>query len=86
MFTLCARSGSLRDKDLNDSVVPKNMRIDSEYLQTLLVVVPLQQTKVFLATYESFAQFVVPRCALEVRECASRSLLLTVIDVDHTRL
>jgi len=60
------KSGSLRDKELNDSVVPKNMRIDSEYLQTLLVVVPLQQTKPFLATYESFAQFIVPRSALEI--------------------
>jgi len=73
------KSGSLRDKELNESVVPRAMRIDSEYLQTLLVVVPLPQVKPFLASYEQFAQFIVPRSAAEITRDAEDALFRVVM-------
>jgi V-type H+-transporting ATPase subunit C len=60
------KDGSLRDKDIDDTVVKASDVIESENLGTLFVIVASAQQKTFLAKYETMAQFVVPRSAKEV--------------------
>ena len=39
---------------------------DSEYIETHLVAVPLQQTKEFMKSYETISSWVVPRSAVKI--------------------
>jgi V-type H+-transporting ATPase subunit C len=61
-----SRSGSLAARDLTN-LVPTEDVTETEYLTTLLVVVPKNEYKTFQAKYESLASFVVPRSAKCVR-------------------
>lgn len=58
-------SGNLQTRDLSDIVKQEHM-IDSEYMETLFVVVPKYSAKVFLGCYETLANFVVPKSAEEI--------------------
>lgn len=58
-------SGNLQTRDLSDVVKPENI-VDSEYMETLFVVVPKFSAKQFLGCYEKLASYVVPQSAEEV--------------------
>lgn len=62
MYTAANRksTGSLAVKDLRTIIKPEDI-IDTENLMTLVVIVPKYNLKDFSETYESLAQFVVPR-------------------------
>lgn len=55
------QSGSLLVRDVSSVVRPEQFVRDSEYLVTLLVVVPLRKKDEWLATYETLNDYVVPR-------------------------
>lgn len=56
-------SGDLSVRSLDAVVRPSDLVQNSEFLETLLVVVPLTTEKEFLAKYETVAPMVVPRSA-----------------------
>lgn len=53
-------TGSLMTKDLSDIVKAEDFVLNSEYLQTILVVVPKLQVKEWDLTYATFSEMVVP--------------------------
>jgi hypothetical protein len=59
-------SGNLTTKSLTPIVDPAQLITDSEYLETHLIVVPANNRKDFLRSYESIAPMVVPRSAVEL--------------------
>ncbi|GMM52469.1 H(+)-transporting V1 sector ATPase subunit C [Starmerella bacillaris] len=58
--------GDLSVRALDTVVRPADIVQDSEYLESVLVVVPLNQEKEFLAKYESISTMVVPRSAKKI--------------------
>lgn len=61
-----SNSGNLTTKSLTPIVDPSILVTDSEYLETHLIVVPVNSRKDFLKSYESVAPMVVPRSATEI--------------------
>jgi V-type H+-transporting ATPase subunit C len=57
------QTGNLSVRSLHDVVRREHFVLDSEYLQTVLIAVPLQQKADFLNIYETLTQLVVPRSA-----------------------
>ncbi|XP_056638488.1 V-type proton ATPase subunit C isoform X1 [Diorhabda carinulata] len=55
------QTGSLLTRNLADLVKKEHFILDSEYLQTLLVIVPRAQTAEWNATYEKITDMIVPR-------------------------
>ncbi|KAL3289166.1 hypothetical protein HHI36_003602 [Cryptolaemus montrouzieri] len=55
------QTGSLLTRNLADLVKKEHFILDSEYLQTLLVIVPKAQTQEWQATYEKLTDMIVPR-------------------------
>lgn len=66
-------SGNLLTRDLTDLIKPDNV-VETEYLTTLFIVVPKYTIKEFLATYETFTEFVMPRSANKISEDAEYGL------------
>lgn len=62
------QTGNLSVRSLHDVVRREHFVQESEYLTTVLVAVPKQSKKEFLAEYESLAPMVVPRSAGTVAE------------------
>jgi len=61
-------TGNLLSRDLS-TILEENEFFDSEYLTTIFVVVPTNETKNFMKNYENFTEFVVPRsCELIVED------------------
>ncbi|ROV91780.1 hypothetical protein VSDG_06510 [Cytospora chrysosperma] len=60
------QTGNLTTKSLTPIVDPSILVTDSEYLETHLIVVPVNGRKDFLKSYESVAPMVVPRSATEI--------------------
>jgi len=58
-------NGNLQTRDLSDIVKQENI-IDSEYMETLFVVVPKYNVKQFMECYETLANFVVPKSAEQI--------------------
>ena len=56
-------SGNLMTKSLNDIVDEKDVVVGSEYMQTLVVVVPKSLYKEWEKSYERLTEMVVPRCS-----------------------
>jgi len=71
--------GNLVIKDLSDIVQQKKHIVESEFMDTLLVCVPKPVVKPFLATYETLAEFVVPRSAEQVAEDNEYALFRVVL-------
>lgn len=61
-------TGSLVTKDISDLVKADDFVKDSEYLQTIVVVVPKLSTKEWEAKYTSYADMVVPGSAKRITE------------------
>lgn len=57
------QTGNLSIRSLHDVVRRDQFVLDSEYLQTVLVAVPVQQKSDFINNYETLTQLVVPRSA-----------------------
>ncbi|XP_045461269.1 V-type proton ATPase subunit C isoform X1 [Harmonia axyridis] len=55
------QTGSLLTRNLADLVKKEHFILDSEYLTTLLVIVPKSQTQEWLTTYEKLTDMIVPR-------------------------
>jgi len=70
--------GNLVVKDLSDIVLQKHI-VESEFMDTVLVCVPKHAVKTFVATYETFAEFVVPRSAEQIAEDNEYSLFRIVL-------
>lgn len=62
------RNGNLSTKSLSAVVDPDILVQGSEYLESHLIAVPKISKKDFLRDYETLAQFVVPRSALEISQ------------------
>lgn len=60
------RTGNLSVRMLNDVVKKDDFVTDSEYLETLLVAVPKQQSKEWEQKYEKLATMVVPRSSKKI--------------------
>lgn len=60
------RSGNLVTKSLTPIVDPAILVQDSEFLETHLIVVPANNKKDFIKSYETLAPMVVPRSGVEV--------------------
>lgn len=73
-YFFCYFSGSLITKDLSDIVKAEDFVRSSEYLQTVVVVVPRILTKEWEAKYATFASMVVPGSAKRIAEDQEHSL------------
>ncbi len=73
------KGGSLRDKDIDKTIVKEADVIDSENLGTLFVIVPSAAVKAFIGSYETMAQFVVPRSAKVVAQEGDDTLYRVVL-------
>lgn len=62
------QTGNLSTKSLTPVVDPSLLVRDSEYLETVLVVVPTNVKKEFIRSYETVSPMVVPRSAIEIAE------------------
>lgn len=60
------QTGDLTIKSLHNLVKRSHFVLDSDHLETVLVVVPKNAKKEFLEEYETLTQFVVPRSACEI--------------------
>jgi len=67
-------TGSLLTRNIADIVKKEDFVLDSEYLTTLLVVVPKAILRDWYAKYESLSQMVVPRSARLIEEDAEYGL------------
>jgi V-type H+-transporting ATPase subunit C len=70
--------GSLLVRSLG-SVVPERMIVESEYLTTLLVVMPGYLAKEWMAMYESLSQWVVPGSSSKIADDKDYSLYSCVV-------
>eukprot|EP01118_Nematostelium_gracile_P013599 TRINITY_DN515_c0_g1_i1.p1 TRINITY_DN515_c0_g1~~TRINITY_DN515_c0_g1_i1.p1 ORF type:complete len:380 (-),score=95.34 TRINITY_DN515_c0_g1_i1:38-1177(-) len=59
--------GNLMVKDLSE-IVKESHVVETEYMETLFVAVPRQNSKLFLTQYEKLVNFVLPRSALVIEE------------------
>ncbi|KAI4898450.1 hypothetical protein NFI96_011935, partial [Prochilodus magdalenae] len=66
--------GSLQTRALTGIVKKEDLVLNSEYLTTLLVVVPRASYRLWEDTYESMAEFVVPRSSRLVSSSAQKLL------------
>ncbi|KAK3330269.1 hypothetical protein B0H66DRAFT_543279 [Apodospora peruviana] len=62
------QTGNLSTKSLTPIVEPSLLVQDSEYLETHLIVVPTNARKDFLRSYETIADKVVPRSAIQIAQ------------------
>ncbi len=79
------QTGSLLTRNLGDLVKPDHFVLDSEYLTTLLVVVPLNALQDWHASYERLTEKVVPRSTQLVFQDAENALVTVTLflrDVD----
>lgn len=66
-------SGNLLARDVTNLVPPEAM-VETEYLTTLLVVVPRTEVKSWYGNYETLAPYVVPRSSQELHSDSDHSL------------
>ena len=69
------QTGSLMTRNLGDLVKKEHFVLDSEYLTTLLVVVPLAMINDWHAKYESLTDMVVPRSTQMIMQDADNALM-----------
>ncbi|XP_050498424.1 V-type proton ATPase subunit C [Diabrotica virgifera virgifera] len=62
------QTGSLLTRNLADLVKKEHFILDSEYLQTLLVIVPKAQFNEWNATYEKITDMIVPRSSQLIKQ------------------
>jgi V-type H+-transporting ATPase subunit C len=67
VYTLINR-GSLLTRNINDLIKKEDFIMDSEYLTTLIAIVPRQNLEDWLANYETLCEYVVPRSSKKLFE------------------
>lgn len=72
------QTGSLLARDVSSVVKPEMFVLDSEYLVTLLVVVPTRALEEWNQTYEGLSEYVVPRSSKTIDITDKDSSLVTV--------
>jgi len=72
------QTGNLLSKDITDYITP-DIWLDSEYLTTVLVVVPKFNIKEWEFSYESLSEHVVPRSAKTITEDSEYFLIAVVV-------
>jgi len=70
--------GNLLVKDISD-IVKQDHVIESEYMETLFVAVPKYNKKIWLDSYESLTEFVLPRSSFLIDEDNEYSLFRVVL-------
>merc|ERR1711916_196602 len=74
------KEGSLLVRELDASIVqPQDNVIDTEYMQTLLVIIPLGETSAFEKSYEKLAPMIVPRSGRRIAEDNEAALYRVVL-------
>ena len=73
------QTGSLMTRNLGDLVKKEHFVLDSEYLTTLLVVVPLSNINDWHAKYESLTDMVVPRSTQMIFQDADNALMTVTL-------
>ncbi len=79
------QSGSLLTRNLGDLVRPEHFILNSEYLSTLVVVVPLALVNDWHAKYETLTEKVVPRSTQIIHQDADHALATVTLfqrDID----
>nr|XP_015207538.1 PREDICTED: V-type proton ATPase subunit C 2 isoform X2 [Lepisosteus oculatus] len=71
--------GNLLTRTLTDIVNKDDFVLDSEYLTTLLVVVPKANYSIWQKTYESLSEFVVPRSTKKIMEDSEGGLFTVTL-------
>lgn len=72
-------TGNLMARSLTELVKERHFIRNSEYLQTLLVVVPKSMYRDWEATYESLSDMVVPRCTERIHEDSEYGLYTATV-------
>jgi len=62
------QTGSLLTRNLNDIIKKEDFIMDSDYLQTLVVIVPKHNLDDWLSCYETMCEYVVPRSSKKLFE------------------
>lgn len=62
------QTGSLLTRNLNDIIKKEDFIQDSEYLQTLIVIVPKHNFEDWLTCYETLCEYIVPRSSKKLYE------------------
>jgi len=66
-------SGSLMVRDLNSVLTPEDI-LETDFLTTLVIVIPKTETKEFLSSYETLSEFILPRSAKQISEDGEHAL------------
>lgn len=69
------QSGSLLTRNLGDILKKEDFVLDSEYLTTLIVIIPKHQIDEWFANYETICEYVVPRSSKRLFEDADQILV-----------
>lgn len=72
-------TGNLLVRNLGEVVKKEDFVLNSEFMETVLVLVPKAMKEAFLATYEKLCDLVVPRSAKSLAEDADYSLFAVVV-------
>ncbi|XP_029114512.1 V-type proton ATPase subunit C 1-A [Scleropages formosus] len=75
----CRAEHSLQTRTLTDIVKKEDLVLDSEYLTTLLVVVPRERFLQWNESYESLSEFVVPRSSRKVLDEAEGGIFTVTL-------
>lgn len=62
------QSGSLLTRNLSDIIKKEDFITDSEYLQTMIVIIPKHSFEEWLACYETLCEYIVPRSSKKLYE------------------
>ena len=74
-------TGNLIVRNIADLVREEHFIVGSEYLRTLIVVVPTKRLEEWFATYETLTEFIVPKSSMEIyREGDSALVNVTMFD------
>jgi V-type H+-transporting ATPase subunit C len=69
------QTGSLLTRNLGDILKKEDFVLDSEYLTTLIVIIPKHQIDEWFANYETICEYVVPRSSKKLFEDAEQILV-----------
>jgi len=74
-------SGPLSTKDLT-SILANRQIVETDFMTTILVVVPINEEKIFMANYEFFTKGVVPKSAEKINE-DEKFILYSVVSLKN---
>lgn len=69
------QTGSLLTRNINDLIKKEDFIMDSEYLITVIVIIPKHSTDEWFANYETLCEYVVPRSSKKLYEDNEQALV-----------